>query len=117
MDDSKIFPNFNLFSDFKTDDDITGIRDDITDEEIVHCVETIEKEQESVTNPPECRRQRKPENARFALLADEDLTTILSSEEAKTAKKNTKWIVGTIEGKYIFKKRKSYNKFPDERTV
>ena len=63
MDDSTIFPNFNLdiFSDFKTDDDIT-------DEEIVRCVETIEKEQESVTKTPECRPQRKPENARFALL-------------------------------------------------
>ena len=119
MDDSTIFPNFNLdiFSDFKTGNDITDVGDGITDEEIVRCVETIEKEQESITNPPECRPQRKPENARFALLTDEDLTTILSSAEAKGTKKNTKWIVGTIEGKYIFKKRKSYNKFPDERTV
>ena len=67
MDDSTIFPNFNLeiFSDFKTDDDVTDISDDITDEEMVRCVETIEKEQESVTNPPECRPQRKPENARL----------------------------------------------------
>ena len=93
MDDSTIFPNFNLdiFSDFKTDDDIIDISDDITDEEIVRCVEAIEKEQESVTNPPECRPERKPENARFALLTDEDLTT-------KGTKKNKKWIVGTIEG-------------------
>ena len=57
-----------IFSDFKTDDDITDISDDITDEEIVRCVENIEKEQESVTNPPQCEPQRKPENARFALL-------------------------------------------------
>ena len=77
----------------------------ISDEEIAHCVETIEKEQERpVTNPPACWRQRKPENARFAFLADEDLTTILSNVEAKRTKKNTKWIVGTIEGKYIFNK-------------
>ena len=107
MDDTTIFPNFNLdiFSNFKSENFITDICDDISDEEIVHFVETIEKEQESVTNPPECRRQRKPGNARFALLADEDLTTILSYAEAKGAKKNTKWIVGTIEGKYIFNKK------------
>ena len=100
----QFFPNFNLdkFSDFKTNDDITDISDDIIDEEIVRCVETIEKEQESVTNPPECRPQRKSENARFALLTDEDLTTILSSAEAKGTKKNKKWIVGSIEGKYTF---------------
>ena len=62
-------------------------------------METIEKEQESVTNSPECRPQRKPENARFALLTDEDLKTILCSAEAKGTKKNTKSIVGIIEGK------------------
>ena len=67
-------------------------------------METIEKEQENVTNLPECRPQtlKQPENARFALLTDEDLTTIISSAEAKGTTKNTKWIVATIEGKYIF---------------
>lgn len=101
-----MFPKFNLdfFSDLITDHDITNISDNISDEEILSCVKTIEKEQESVTNPPECRPQtlKQPENARFALLTDEDLTTIISSAEAKGTKKNTKWIVATIEGKYIF---------------
>ena len=101
-----MFPNFNrdFFSDFITDNDITNIGDDISDGEIISCVKTIEKEQESVTNPPECQPQtlKQPENARFALLTDEDLTTIISSAEAKGTKKNTKWIVATIEGKYIF---------------
>ena len=88
------------------DDDITNINDNISDEEILSCVKTIEKEQESVTNPPECRPETKqPENPRFALLTDEDLTTLISSAEAKGTKKNTKWIVATIEGKYIFKKK------------
>ena len=70
-------------------------------------METIEKEQESVTNPPECRPQtlKQPENARFALLTDKDLTTIKSSAEAKETKKTTKWIVATIKGKYIFSKK------------
>jgi len=94
MDDSKMFPNFNLdlFGDFITDDDITYISYDISDEEIISCVETIEKEQESITNPPECQPQtsRKLENAHFALPTDEDLTTIISSAEAKGTKKNTK---------------------------
>ena len=106
MDDAKMFPNLNLdfFSDFITDNDITNIIDDVSDGEIISCVETIEKEQESVRNLPECRPQtlKQPENARFALLTDEDLTTIISSAEAKGTKKNTKWIVATIEGKYIF---------------
>ena len=101
-----MFPNFNLdfFSDFITDNDITNIGDDISDGEIISCVETIEKEQESVRNLPECRPQtlKRPKNACFALLTDEDLTTIISSAEAKGTKKNTKWIVATIEGKYIF---------------
>ena len=46
MDDSKIFPNFNLdiFSDFTSDDDKTKISDDISDEEIISLMETIEKE-------------------------------------------------------------------------
>ena len=90
--------------DFITDNDITNIGDDISDGEIISCVETIEKEQESVTNLPECRPQtlKQPENARFALLTDEDLTTIISSAEAKGTKKNTRLIVTTIEGKYIF---------------
>ena len=65
------------------DSTITDISDDICDEEIVRCVETIEKKQESVTNPPECRASKKTENGRFALLTDEDLTTILSRTEAK----------------------------------
>ena len=45
MDDSKIFPNFNLdiFSDFTSDDDKTKISDDIS-EEILSLMETIEKE-------------------------------------------------------------------------
>ena len=101
-----MFPNFNLdfFSDVITDNDITNISDDISDGEIISCLETVEKEQESVTNPLECRPQKlkQPENARFALLTDEDLTTIISSAEAKGTKKNTNWIVTTIEGKYIF---------------
>ena len=90
--------------DFITDNDITNIGDDISDGEIISCVETIEKEQESDTNLPECRPQtlKQPENARFALLTDEDLTTIISSAEAKGTKKNTRLIVTTIEGKYIF---------------
>ena len=46
VDKSKMFPNFNL-----------EIGDDISDEEILSCVETIEKEKESVTSPPECRPQ------------------------------------------------------------
>ena len=46
VDKSKMFPNFNL-----------EIGDDISDEEILGCVETIEKEKESVTSPPECRPQ------------------------------------------------------------
>ena len=54
---------------------------------------------------------KKTENARLALLTDEDLTTILSSAEAKGTKKNTKWTVGTIEGKYIFKKGKVITSF------
>ena len=108
MDDSKMFPNFDIFRDFMTEDDITNISDDISDEEIISCMETIEKEQD----PPKCRPQtsKKPENARFALLTDEDLTTIITSAEAKGTKKNTKWIVSTIEGKNIFKK--SGSKFP-----
>ena len=105
-----MFPNFNLefVSDLITDDDITNISHNISDEEILSCLKTIEKEQESVTNPPECRPQilKQPENVRFALLSDEDLiTTIISSAEAKGTKKNTKWIVATIEGKYIFEKK------------
>ena len=110
MDDAKMFPNFNLdfFSDFITDNDITNIGDDISDGEIISCVEIIEKEQESVTNPPECRPQtlKQPESARFALLTDEDLITIISSAEAKGTKKNT------IKGKYTFYKK--FNKFPVE---
>ena len=69
-------------------DDITNISDDISDEEIMSCMETIEKEQESVTNPPECRRQtlRKLENVHFELLTDEDLTTIICSTEVTWTK-------------------------------
>ena len=76
----------------------------MSDGKIINCVETIKKEQESVTNLPECQPQtlKQPKNARFALLTDEDLTTIISSAEVKGTKKNTKWIVATIEGKYIF---------------
>ena len=50
-----MFSNFNLdiFSYFITDDDITNISDDISDEEIISCVETMEKKQESLTNPSE----------------------------------------------------------------
>ena len=53
MDDAKMFPNYNLdfFSDFITDNDKTNISDDISDGEIIRCVETIEKEQESVFEP------------------------------------------------------------------
>ena len=85
-----MFPNFNLdfFSDLITDDDITNISDNISDE-ILSYMKTIEKEQESVTNPPECRPRtlKQPENACFELLTDEDLTTIISSTEAKGTKK------------------------------
>ena len=76
----------------------------MSDEEIISCVETIEKEQDRVTNRSECRPQtlKQPENGSFGLLTDEDLTAIISSAEAKGTKKNTKWIVGTIVGKCIF---------------
>ena len=66
----KIFPNFNfdIFGDFITDDDITYISDDMSDEEVISCVETLEKEQERVANPPECRPQTMKQlgNAHFA---------------------------------------------------
>ena len=86
---------------------MTNIGNGISDGKIISCVETIEKEQESVTNLPECWPQtlNQPKNARFALLRDEELTTIISSTEAKGTKKNTKWIIATIEGKYIFFKK------------
>ena len=113
----KFLPNFNLdiFSDLISDHDVTDISDDITDEELITCVEYIGKEQKSVTNPPDILTSKIEEskNARFALLTDEDLTTIISSAEAKRTKKNTKWIVGTVEGKYICKP----SSFSDERTV
>ena len=96
MENSDIVSNFSLdiFSEFH-----------VTDEEIINCLETVEKKQENAinsTNMPE-KAIEKRENTRFALLTDEDLTTIISSAEAKGSKKNTKWIVGTIEGKYNFK--------------
>ena len=50
MDDSQILPNFNLdiFSDLVTDHDVTDISDDITDEELITCVESIGKEQKAL---------------------------------------------------------------------
>ena len=117
MDDSQILPNFNLdiFSDLITDHDITDISDDIIDEELITCVESIGKEQKSVTNPPDILTSKieKSKNAHFALLTDENRTTIINSAEAKGTKKNTKSIVSTIEGKYICKS----SSFSDERTV
>ena len=52
--DFPIYSKFNpdIFSDFITDDDITDISDHIIDEETT-CVETIEKEHESVMMSPE----------------------------------------------------------------
>ncbi|KAK3755966.1 hypothetical protein QZH41_005450 [Actinostola sp. cb2023] len=68
---------------------------DITDEELIAHAETAEKTQEHVENNNKAAKES--EKPRFAILTDEDLTTIISSAEAKGTKKNTKWIVNTIE--------------------
>ena len=39
------------------------------------------------------------EIGRFAVLQDNELNDILSGAEAKSTKKNTKWVIKTIEGK------------------
>ena len=39
------------------------------------------------------------EKIRFVALTDEELTDIIGSAQAKGTKRNTKWIVNTVEGK------------------
>ena len=93
MDDFDNFPNFDL-------GDLPNFESnfDLTDEELTNYVQAAEEDIDNNNKKPAAKEC---ENARFALLSDEDLTSIISSAEAKGTKKNTKWIVSTIEGKYI----------------
>ena len=92
------FPNFEL-GDLINFDSVLPDWMDITDDELIAHAETAEKTQEHVENNNKAAKES--EKPRFAILTDEDLTTIISSAEAKGTKKNTKWIVNTIEGKYF----------------
>lgn len=100
--DSYDLPNFEL-GDLKMFDSVSPDWMDITDDELISHVETVEKTLENrvENNNKAAKESEKPDRDRFVLLTDEDLTTIISSAEAKGTKKNTKWIVSTIEGKYF----------------
>ena len=59
----------------------------INDDELVSEVQKIEKENQET------------EKSRFVTLNEDDLLRIVTDAEAKGTKRNTKWIVNTIEGK------------------
>ena len=69
--DSEDFPNFAI---------------DISDENLVYQAEEIEKQV--------------AEKSRFVILQDDDLKELVASAEAKGTKRNTKWVIKTIEGSY-----------------
>ena len=85
-------PNFEL-DEIKEDSFWPDWMDDIPDDQLIHEAETAEQEIEY--------KAKERETSRFATLTDDDLTRIISNAEAKGTKKNTKWIVNLIQGKYI----------------
>ena len=94
MDGFSFLPTF----DFSFLDDF-----EVSDEEMLNLVTAGETpEEEQVTqNLTKIQNNAETRETRFALLTEEDLTAIVSDAEAKGTKKNTKWIINTIEGQYI----------------
>ena len=84
--DFPAFPTFNLdFFNANT----------LNDDELLNEVEKIESVQPEV-NPDSAKSA-----ARFATLNEKDLGEIVTNAEAKGTKRNTKWIVSTIEGNFF----------------
>ena len=79
--ESKPLPNFSL-----------DIWQDISDEELLQQVKEMEGPEKTGENP------------RFAVLQESDLREIVSGAEAKSTKRNTKWVIKTIEGKFNIQK-------------
>ena len=74
--ESEILPNFSL-----------DVLQDISDEQLLQHVHEMEGQQKTGENP--C----------FVALQESDLREIVAGAEAKSTKRNTKWVIKTIEGK------------------
>ena len=74
--ESEILPNFSL-----------DVFQDISDEQLLQQIHKMEGQQKTGDNP------------RFVALQESDLREIVAGAEAKSTKRNTKWVIKTIEGK------------------
>ena len=81
------FPTFEFQNLLENDDFIPEWS--VSDEELIRLADISERQSETAKK-----------QSRFVKLSDKDLTDIVSSAEANGTKRNTKWIINTIEGKF-----------------